>query len=171
MEDNVFFRLFRIFPSRIPQLYYGTAAYPRELTGREQLAERLYQILQLISHILLIVGGILGYIFYQLYGLILFAALGYLAGVWMRRSLGIRGRKPTTGFFKRMRERAQVSKPGILEWTLEKVSRNEFTQTECRSVTQIYEKTVRQLKQSDSTEAQNRLLVELDRRVFQILHG
>jgi hypothetical protein len=151
-------------------LYFGAAAYPRELNGREKLAERLFQILQIISHILLILGGILGYIFYQVYGLLLFAALGYLAGVWMRRSMGIRGRKPTTGFFMRMRERAQGSKPGFLEWALEKVSRNQITQAESRAVTQVYEKSLKQLKLSDSTEAQNRILADLDRKVFQILH-
>jgi hypothetical protein len=70
----------------------------------------------------------------------------------------------------RMRERAQGSKPGFLEWLLEKVSRKVFTKAECRAVTQVYEKTVKQLKQSDSSEVQNRILAELDRKVFQILY-
>jgi hypothetical protein len=170
MMENALFRLFRVSPSRIPQLYYGASASRRQLTGRERLAEALFQTLQIISHILLIIGGILGYIFYQVYGLILFAALGYLMGVWIRRSLGIRGRKHTTGFFMRMRERAQGSKPGLLEWVLEKVSQNEFTRAECRTVTQIYDKAVKQLKGTNSTEEQNRILADLDRKVFQILH-
>jgi hypothetical protein len=140
------------------------------MNGREKLVETLYLTLQVISQVLLILGGILGYIFYEIYGLILFAAAGYLLGVWIRRSLGIRGRKQTTGFFMRMRERAQGFRPGLLEWTLEKVSRNEFTRAKCRAVTQIYEKSVRQLKQSQSTEEQNRILADLDKRVYQILY-
>lgn len=87
----------------------------------------------------------------------------------MRRSMGIRDLKLTTGFFNRMRERAFGSKAGLLEYLLEKVGHNEFTQAKCQGVTQVYEKAVKQLKQSKSTEEQNKILAELEKRVHQIL--
>lgn len=166
---NSFLKIPQLFPSRIPQLFFGATAAERSTTRREQLADNLYIALQILSHSLLFIGGIFGYAFYQFYGLILFGALGYLSGVWMRRSMGIRGLKPTTGFFIRMRERALGSRPGLLEWLLEKISLNEFTQAKCRAVTQAHERAVKKLKQTDSAEEQNRILADLDKKVKQIL--
>lgn len=141
------------------------------VTEPERLADQVYVALQILSYFLFLFGGIIGYIFYQFYGMVLFSSLGYLGGVWARRSLGIRGMKHTTGFFIRMRERALGSKPGLLEWLLERVSRNQFTPAKCRAVVQIHERAVKQLKQSRSTEEQNRILADLDKRVKQILLG
>ena len=167
---NLHFGISQISLSRIPKLYYGSSSSDRNMTGREKLAEKIFVSLQIISHILFLVGGIIGYSFYQLYGLLLFAVLGHLIGVWIRRSMGIRGLKPTTGFFMRMRERAHGSKPGLLEGLLEILSHNEFTPDKCRSVIQIYDKAVKQLKQSGSVEEQTRILADLDKRVNQILY-
>jgi hypothetical protein len=159
---------FRV-PTRIPQLYYGASAVPRSTTGRAKLAEALYLFLFILSYILFAVAGLLGYLFRQAYGLAIFGLLGYGAGVWIRRSLGLRGRKRTTGFFMRMRERAQGARPGLLEWLLEKVSGREVTQAKCKAVVLAYEKSVKGLKGAKTTEEQNKILAELDRRVQQIL--
>jgi hypothetical protein len=161
----------QLVPTRFPQLFYGSAAAPRVQTKRQRLAERLFLALQVLSLSLFLVGAVLGYYFYQFSGLILFGALGYLAGVWMRRSLGIRGQKATTGFFQRMRERAQGAKPGLLEWLLEKVGQDHLTQARCREIVQVYDKAVSQLKREKSTQAQNKILADLDRKVYELLRS
>lgn len=155
----------QLFPSRVPRLYFGATPPTRPLTPREKLAERLFVGLQIFSYSLFAVGGIVGYVFYQLYGLILLTLLGYLAGVWVRRSLGIRGLKPTTGFFMRLRERARGAPPGLLEWLLEKLSQNELPPAKCQAILQVYDRSVTRLKKISSTEDQNAILAELDRRV------
>jgi hypothetical protein len=156
-------------PTRIPQLYYGASAAPRSTTGREKLAEALYGFLLIASYALFAAAGLLGFLLRQAYGLVLGTLLGYAAGIWIRRSLGLRGRKRTTGFFMRMRERAQGARPGLLEGLLEMISGRAFTQAQCKAVVQTYEKAVRGLKGARTPEEKNKILAELDRRVQQIL--
>jgi hypothetical protein len=127
--------------------------------------------LLVVSYFLFLIGGLVGYALNRFYGLVIFGSLGYLVGVWMRRSLGLRGRKTTTGFFQRMRERAQGARPGLLEWGLEKISGHEFTRSKCERVAQTHARAVKQLKQSGSSEEQNRILADLDQRVKKILYG
>jgi hypothetical protein len=166
---NRFFDIRSWFPARIPRLYFGALAAPRKLSGRDKLAEAVYIFLVLLSYILFVVGGLSGYLYNRWNGLIIFAVCGVVIGMWMRRSLGLRGRRPASGFFRRMRERAQGSKPGLLEWCVEGTGGSEFTQMKCRAVTLAHEKAVKGLKQAKSSEAQNKILAELDRRVGQIL--
>ncbi|HEX7973095.1 MAG TPA: hypothetical protein VF498_01695 [Anaerolineales bacterium] len=157
--------------SRTPQLFYGNLGYSRKLAGHARLAENLYVFLHVSSYFLLLLTGILGYAFYQFYGLLISAAAGYAAGAWMRRSLGVRGRKSTTGYFLRMRERAQGSKPGLLEGLLEKLGQTELSQAKCKAIIQVYDTAVKQLKQARSTSDQNNILADLDRRVWEISYG
>jgi hypothetical protein len=164
-------RIPQLQTSRVPQLFFGESSAPVTLSRREKIADRLFVYLQLISIFLFLFAGLIGYSLYQFRGLLIFALSGYLIGVWMRRSLGIRGIKPTTGFFIRMRERASGSKPGLLEWLLEKLSCNEFSRTKCKAVVQANERAVKLLKQTKSTGEQNRILADLDRKVHQILYG
>ena len=165
-----FFRLPQLFPSRVPQLFFGRSAAPRVLNPQEKLADRVFVYLQIISYILFAIGGVLGYYRYQFYGLLIFGALGYLIGIWMRRSMGIRGDKPTNGFFMRMRERASGSRPGLLESVLERIGQNEISQAQCIAVIQVHERAVKQLKQTKSSEDQNKILADLDKRINQILY-
>lgn len=158
-------------PTRMPQLYFGRSAMLRNRTPQEKIADNLYAFLIILSDILFFIGGVCGYFINRFYGIILFATLGYLAGIWMRRSLGVRGRNPTTSFFKRIRERAQGSRPGLLEWLIEKVSNTELSQAKCKAIIQVYEKSVSQLKQSRPAEEQNQILADLDARVKKIMYG
>ncbi|RPI25964.1 MAG: hypothetical protein EHM70_19530 [Chloroflexota bacterium] len=158
-------------PSRVPQLFFGKTQAPRFNTRREEIADTVFFVLQVISQFLVVFAAAFGYYAYEFYGLVVFGLLGYITGIWIRRSLGIRGKKYTTGFFARMRERALGSKPGLLEWLVEKIGQHEFTQEQCRAVVQVYDKAVRQLKQSKSTDEQNRILADLDQKVRQILFG
>lgn len=169
MKRN-FLKLPKLFPSRVPQLFFGPSAVPRELSQREILADRLFLSIQILSYVLFAIGGFAGYYLFQIYGLLIFGVLGYLIGIWMRRSAGIRGEKLTTGFFARMRERALGSRPGLLEAILEKISQDECSQAQCRAVTQAHERAVKQLKLAKSPEEQNKILADLDKRIKQILY-
>lgn len=168
---KISFQLPQLFSSRIPSLYYGETAASRIKTEREARADQIFRTLQIVSHFLILLCGLVGFVFYKYYGLALGAMLGYVVGTWMRRSMGIRGVKPTTGFFKRMRERAQGSPPGMLEMLLERMDGYQYTQQQCKEVSLIYEKTVRQLRQAPAGEAQNRILADLDKRIRKILRG
>jgi hypothetical protein len=162
------FSLKNLVVPRIPRLYYGPDQYVVEKSGRARLADGLFLGLQVLSLLLFIIGGLVGYFVYQMYGSLVLAMLGYLGGVWMRRSLGIRRQKATTGFFARLRERAQGSRPGLLEMLLEGISQNPLTLQKCRMLVQTYERAVKQLKQTKTLPEQNKILAELDRRVQQI---
>jgi hypothetical protein len=169
--NNFRFKFPPFIVPRVPRLYYGPSTAPVEKTGSQKLVERLFIALQVLSHLLLILGGLLGYFFYQFYGSLLLAGLGYLAGVWLRRSLGIRGAKATTGFFQRIRERAQGARPELLESLLEGLSRSPLTPAKCRTMIQVYDRAVKQLKQAPTQAEKNRILAELDRRVNQLYWG
>ena len=143
---------------------------PRKISKQEKLADTLYGLLVIGSYILFIIGGLCGYLIYQLYGSILFAMLGYGAGLWIRRCLGMRGRGRTAGFFMRMRERANGARPGLLERWLESLSGTRLTQAKCRSITLAREKAVKQLRQSESTPEKNQILADLDKSIQRILY-
>ncbi len=157
-------------PRRIPQLYFGRDAQPVALTGREKLADGLFTVLWVLSWALPAIGGVGGYFLYQYFGILLFAILGYGLGAWMRRSLGVRGRRATTGFFMRMRERAQGMRPGVLETMLERLSRHELTAEKCRSIVLAYDRAIKQLRRNPGVEERNKILAGLDRRVKEIVY-
>ncbi len=171
MLTRLFSSITQYFRPRIPRLYYGTSRASLQQTDRQRLAGVLYIAFQVLSWLLVLIGALLGYIFYHFYGLLLGSLLGYTLGIWVRRSLGMRGRKATTGFFARLRERALGSRPGILEGLLENISREQLTQAKCRAMIQAQEKAVERLKQASSHEEQNKILAELDRRLRQMIAG
>lgn len=82
--------------------------------------------------------------------------------------MGIRGCDPTEGFFIRMRERAEGSRRGILEWILEKIRENEFSQSKCRAISDAYSEALWQLERSRSDDERMAILHELDRKVKKI---
>ncbi|MGE5221472.1 MAG: hypothetical protein ACM3PY_03485 [Omnitrophica WOR_2 bacterium] len=171
MATRLPFDLTQYFRPRIPQLYYGASQTRSHETDRQRFAGALFIALQVISWLLVFIGAVSGYLIYQFYGLILGTILGYTAGIWLRRSLGIRGRKATTGFFARIRERALGARPGLLEWLVERIGQDELTQDRCRAITQAHEKAVQRLKQTASRQEQNKILADLDRRVRHIITG
>lgn len=171
MATRLPFDFTQYFRPRIPQLYYGASQTRLQETDRQRLAGALFIALQVTSWLLVFFGAVSGYLIYRFYGLILGTILGYTAGIWLRRSLGIRGRKATTGFFARIRERAMGARPGFLEWLLERIGQDELTQARCRAITQAHEKTVQRLKQTTSRQEQNKILADFDRRVRQIIAG
>ena len=115
----------------------GIENMPRRMTQREKAADTLFLFLQLSSRLLFIVTALVGYSIHGVYSALIGAVLGYLVGIWMRRSMGIRGPNPNEGWLRRRRERAEGSRRGILEWVIEKLRANEFTQEKCRNASQV----------------------------------
>jgi hypothetical protein len=146
----------------------GIPNMPRRMTSREKIADTIYLNLQIFSRLLFIATAIIGYYFYQLFGIILFAILGYILGILIRRSLGLRGKDPYVGFFIRMKERAEGSRRGILEWTIEIIRGNEFTQKKCLAIANVYSETKQKLIQCSSESERKKIIEELDQKVKQI---
>jgi len=152
----------------VQSLSEGIANMPRRMTSRERIGDIIFLNLQILSRILFIVAGLLGYYLYGIYGVFFLAIAGWVIGIWMRHSMGIRGPDSKKGFFVRMRERAQGAKRGILEWTLEKIRGNEFSQSKCVAITEAYDQAMAQLKRCTSPAEQRETIMRLDRRVKQI---
>ncbi len=163
---NVLSRFRNLASPRVPRLYYGPGMAEPELTGRQKLAEDIYVYLKIFSEVLFFFTAFFGYHAYGLYGLVLFAVVGYGVGAWIRRSLGVRGSSsPTKGFFRRMRERANGSPPGLLEGMLERYGNFPLSREQCRNVALAEERAIKQLTHTVSKDEQNRILADLDRKV------
>ena len=142
---------------------------PRNFTRHERVADWLFVSLQIGSWIAFVVLGVLGYYFYRnVIAALVCGAVGFLVGIWIRHSMGLRGRNPTEGFYLRMRQRAEGSRCGVLEWILEKIRGNEFSQSKCRAISDAYSEAMRQLEGSSSDDERMAILHELDRKVKKI---
>lgn len=139
----------------------------KRLSRQEQWTDRLFVCLQVIAALLFVAGGLVGYFFFQVTGLILGSAGGFMAGVWMRRSMGLRGAAPH-GFYLRMKERADGSPRGLLELILEKLRGNDFTPEKCLAISKIYARTMEGLQNAHTEDDVRSLLRELDERTKDI---
>lgn len=146
----------------------GIPKMPRKMTSREKNADSLFLHLQIISRLIFIVTAILGYYLYQIAGAIFFAILGYIFGIMIRRSLGIRGKDPIIGFYIRMQERGSGSRRGILEWMIENARGNEFTQEKCQAITAAYNEARQELNHCSSKSEREEILEKLDEKVKSI---
>lgn len=138
---------------------------PREMTRRERLGDAIYLQLQMLARLLLLPAAILGFYLGSVAGALAGLLTGYLAGRWVRHSLGMRGPDPTLGFFRRMRERAEGSRPRVLERLLEAIRGNRFTPEKCRAIWQAYERAGEELRGAQTREELYRILNELDQVV------
>jgi hypothetical protein len=144
---------------------------PRDLSGQEKFADILYVILQILSKILFIILGIIGFIYYKYIGAIGGAIIGYLIGHWIRYSLGRAGSNPHDAYFVRMRQRANGSKPRLLEYLLEKIRGNEFTQKKCREIIDAYDDAIEQLRKCSNEFQRQAVLNRLDTEIKSISYG
>ena len=133
----------------------------RIISKREQFADIIYQILILISSSMFIIVGLIGYVLYDVWGVIIGVISGFLIGIWMQHSFGKRGKDSFTGFYVRMRERAKGSPPGLLERFLESVRGNAFTVDKCSRIIQVFDSSMEKLKQTNSPEERERILIDL----------
>ena len=146
----------------------GIPQMPRRLTARERFADSLFFYLQTISHFTFVIGAIVGYAFKGLDGFILLTGGGFIFGIWMRRSLGIRGPNQFEGFFRRIEERANGSRRGMLEWVIETLRGSGFTISKCKDITKAYEQAKIQLSSASSPDQQKEILKKLDENVKKI---
>jgi hypothetical protein len=155
----------------LESLSEGIPNMPRSLTARERLADHLYFYLQTASWFVFLAGGIAGYAIKGLIGCVALLAGGWLFGMWMRRSLGQRGRNQFLGFYQRIRERANGSRRGLLEWLIEAIRGSGFTISKCRAITAAYDRAMLQGRSTSSAAEQQAILQRLDAEVKRISYS
>lgn len=152
----------------INNLSEGIGNMPRRLSFREKLGDTLFVNLQILSRIIFIFFGLFGYYFHDFYGVFVWGITGWIVGIWVRHSMGIRGTDSNSGFFIRMNERAEGSNRGILEWLLEKIRGSEFSQSKCKAISKAYNKSMIDLHKCTSLNEQQKVIMELDRKIKEI---
>ena len=114
-----------------------------------------------------VLGGVLGGWPGAAIGLV----VGWLARVWMRHSMGLRGSNPQDGFFIRMKERANGSRRGILEALIERVRQRPFTQEQCAAITKVWDDTRVRIEAATSVEEKRELMNACDAEIKRLSYG
>ncbi len=146
-------------------------AIPRKSSFRDKIADGLLAFFILSSRFLFIVGGIIGNVYVGGKGLVIGILLGGIVGFWIRRSVGMRGRDLTHGFFSRMSQRGVGSSPALLESFVEKVRGQEIAAYQCRLMASAYAEFQRALQACGSVEERDELCKTLSRSVRAALYG
>ena len=149
----------------------GIARMPRRLSARERVTDHVFFFLQVFSWFCFLIGGIIGWAKWGWMGGVALAAAGWVFGMWIRHSLGRRGSDPTLGFYERMRERANGSRRGILEWLIETLRGSGFTVTKCRAITTAYQRAVQRLQATANPAEHEAILRQLDSEVKRISYS
>lgn len=149
----------------------GISNMPRQLTTREWLSDQLFFYLQMTSRFVFIFGGIIGYAINGLIDCVMLLTGGWLLGIWMRRSLGRRGSDPVLGYFRRIKERANGSRRGVLEWAIETVRGSGFTISKCQAITVAYEQAMKEYNSTNLPDQQQEILKRLDKEVKRISYS
>ena len=149
----------------------GISHMPRRLTARERLADHVFFYLLITSRFVFIVGGIVGYVVNGLVGCVVLIGGGFLLGVWMRRSLGMRGPDQFHGYFRRIKERANGSRRGLLEWAIEVLRDSGYTISKCKAISEAYERAMTECHQVSSPVQQQTILQRLDVEVKRISYS
>lgn len=146
-------------------------AIPRRSSFRDKMADGLLALFVVTSRFLFIVGGMIGSVYAGGKGLVIGILLGGVVGFWIRRSMGMRGRDLTHGFFIRMSQRGLGSSPALLESLVEKVRGQEITAYQCRLLASAYAEFQRALQACGSVEERDELCKTLTRSVRAALYG
>lgn len=155
----------------LSDLSEGISNMPRRLTRREWLADHSFFYLQLVSKLGFIAGGIIGYAVWGWIGCFALAGGCLLLGMLIRRSVGLRGPDPFHGWYRRMRERAEGSRAGLLEWMMEGLRGNKFTRAKCRGIAAAYDTAMAELRSATSREQQLAILKRLDSETKRISYS
>jgi hypothetical protein len=131
------------------------------ISERERFADNIYLLIQLFSSSMFIITGLIGWILRELPGLAAGVMVGFLTGRWMLRSIGKRGRDPFKGYYIRMRERAQGSRPGLLESLIEKIRGNAFNREKCLKIADAFDASMERVRSAVSMDEQREILVAL----------
>ena len=149
----------------------GIERMPRRLTDAERRGDRVFLHLQVVSSVLLLLCPVFGGVLGGWPGAAIGIVVGWLARVWMRHSMGLRGSNPDDGFFIRMKERANGARRGILEALIEGVRQRPFTQKQCAAITKAWEDTRERLAAATSVEEKRELINAFDAEIKRISYG
>jgi len=149
----------------------GIERMSRWLTDAERRGDRLFLHLQVVSSVLLLLFPVLGGVMGGWTGAALGVVAGWLARVWMRHSMGLRGSNPHDGFFIRMKERADGARRGVLEALIERVRQRPFTQRQCAAITQAWDEMRKRLSAATSEEEKRALINALDVEIKRHSYG
>lgn len=149
----------------------GIERMPRGLTEAERRGDRLFLHLQVASSVLLLLGPVLGGVLGGWLGAAIGLVVGWLARVWMRHSMGLRGSNPTDGFFIRMKERASGTRRGTLEALIERVRQRPFTQEQCAAITMVWDDTRVRIEAATSVDEKRELMNACDAEIKRLSYG
>src|ERR1700722_2502625 len=136
---------------------------PRPMTRRERVSDWIFVALRFGSRLLFMITGIIGYFIFHIIGSIIGALAGLAVGLWVHFSMGFRGPNPIVGFYMRMRERANGSRRGFVEFALEKFSGNTFTQAKCQKIIDAYDRALLRFRDCKTETERDEIFLELDR--------
>jgi len=160
LKFGAFLRYFTLLPG-----------IPRPGSFRARMADVVLAFFVLLARFGFIIGLVAGSFAADIKGFFLWLLAGVLGGFCLRRSLGLRGRNLTHGFFVRMWERGFGNPPKLLESLVEKVRGDKLTPRTCRVLTSAYEETNRALQSSPSAEERRGINEELGRKVIAALYA
>ena len=149
----------------------GIDRMPRRLSEAERRGDRLFLHLQVLSRLLVLLTPVLGGVLGGWIGAAIGIVFGFLACVWMRHSMGLRGSNPNDGFFIRMKERAHGGRCGIFEALIERVRQRTFTREQCVAITKAWDETRERLEAATTVEEKHELINRLDAEIKRISYG
>jgi len=144
---------------------------PRPQSFRARMADALFVFFLLPARFGFIIGGVVGGLAAQTTGFFLGLLAGGIVGFWIRRSLGLRGRNLTHGFFVRMWERGNGSGRKLLEALVEWLRGDDLTPRTCRLLASAYGEAQRDLQSGPSVAERRGIHGELERKVRAVLYG
>jgi hypothetical protein len=143
----------------------------RPQSFRQRIADGLFAFFVLLARFGFVIGGVIGCFVDTQNSFLPGLLAGAVAGFLIRRSLGLRGRNLTHGFFVRMLERGNGNSSKLLESLIERVRGDDFTPRQCRVATSAYAEAQRELQSCPSDDERRTILEELDRKVTAALYG
>ncbi len=127
---------------------------------RGKVADVLFILLQFLSWTAFVPGFVIGSAYHGLVGFICGLVAGGAIGFWMHRSLGLRGRDATRGFFMRMAERGAGDHPRLLESLIETLRGEKLAMLQCRHIADTHADVSRRLQGCDSPMERAKILNE-----------
>lgn len=144
---------------------------PSVPTFRGQIADCTFALLLIVSRVCFVIAAATGGILSGYVGAFVGLAGGWILGLWMRWSLGLRRRRLTHGFVVRMLERGNNDRPKLLELLVETLRGHRLSAKECRLVAAAYGEAARQLQTCDSPPDRAEIMSQRDRKVLETVCG
>ena len=141
---------------------------PRRFTLRERIADAFRLCLLTASGASVIAGVLVGYRFGGWTGITAGLAGGVVLGIWIRRSIGWRGPEGFHSWYKRIRERANGGRAGILEILIEAIRGHGFSQQKSKKIIDAYDMAMGKVRLANSIAEEQEIVDHLDKQVKRI---